>query len=421
MMSGVYKISSLCKPDRIYIGSAVDIKYRWWNHLYTLKKSRHHSIKLQNHYNKYGPDDLTFEVLVECSKEELTKTEQKYLDSMSPYFNILKHAHSMLGFKHSDETKRKIGLKNKGKQPRLGMKHTEESKDAIRQKKLGRKQSASRCRKISKSLLGNKNAVGNKNKLGYKLSLEQKINVSIGHRRHHFKFGTIPTTLKIFADCADINSMKNMASDPKIHGWTTNPSILRRAGVIDYVAFGKEVAPIVFPNPISFEVIADDLLEMERQAKIISKWGDNVVVKIPVTTTSGESTMPLVASLTSQKVKINVTAVCSEQQIEDILLPQIPIENISIFAGRIADTGRDPMPFIGRARKLIGKMKTKIIWASPREILNIYHASISGAHIITLTPELLAKMSLFGKDLTEYSLETVKMFHDDAEKAGYVI
>ena len=228
--------------------------------------------------------------------------------------------------------------------------------------------------------------------------------------------------IKLFADGADIAHIRRLAADPRIKGFTTNPTLMRKAGISDYAAFAREAREIVAPRPISFEVFADDLPEMKRQARIIAEWGSDVFVKLPVTNTKGESTAPAVAELTAAGVRVNVTAVLTFEQVTEMAaaLDARTPANISIFAGRIADTGRDPVPLVQKTRALLAdKPNVEIIWASPRELLNIWHADSAGCHIITVTADLLAKLALCGKDLAAYSLETVRMFHDDATSAGY--
>ena len=222
----------------------------------------------------------------------------------------------------------------------------------------------------------------------------------------------------IYLDGADWHQME--AWHGKVSGFTTNPTLARRAGVTDYKYFCERVISVAQGKPISLEVFADDEMEMERQAHKLSSWGENVYVKIPVTNTKGESTGTLVNRLGLAGVKVNVTAVTTFEQIRSMTrhiwvgTPAI----LSIFAGRIADTGRNPVPFF-TAATAVKHDKTKILWASAREVLNVKQAEQAGADIITLTPDLIKKMELFGKDLNQYSLETVKMFHNDAKEAGF--
>ena len=228
--------------------------------------------------------------------------------------------------------------------------------------------------------------------------------------------------VKIFADGADKNSMLNMAAKPYIKGLTTNPTLMRKAGIADYRAFAKDVLKEIRDKPISFEVLADDFVEMERQALEIAGWGDNVYVKIPVTNTKRETSCPLIRRLASRAVKVNVTAVLTLAQVHEVvavLEPSVP-SYVSVFAGRIADTGRDPIPVMTAAlKRLKDAPKAELIWASPRELLNIFQADEIGCHIITVTNGLLEKLPLVGSDLDEFSLDTVKMFYNDARAAGF--
>jgi transaldolase len=229
---------------------------------------------------------------------------------------------------------------------------------------------------------------------------------------------------KIFADGANIKGMLEMASRPDISGLTTNPTLMRKAGVLNYFDFSQEVLKAVTTKPVSFEVFSDDLYEMKRQAIEISSWAENVYVKIPITNTKGQSTNHLVGSLTNMGIKVNVTAILTEKQVEPLvshLNPEVPCF-VSVFAGRIADTGRNPIPIMEGCLELLSQLpKSELIWASPREVLNVYQASSIGCHIITATNDILAKLNLREKDLDDYSLETVKMFHDDAVDSGFVI
>lgn len=231
--------------------------------------------------------------------------------------------------------------------------------------------------------------------------------------------------VKIFADGANIKGIKSLDKNPLIKGFTTNPTLMKKDGVINYEQFARQVLSSIRNKPISFEVFADDLASMEEQAFKIASWGKNVYVKIPVTNTKGESTAPLVRKLSAAGVQLNVTAIFTFEQTEMILeaLSDDTPANISIFAGRIADAGQDPLPLMREAVKLIEKSKpnVELIWASPRELLNIFHAEQVGCHIITVTPGILDKLHLVGKDLDKFSLETVQMFYNDAAKAGYQI
>jgi transaldolase len=230
--------------------------------------------------------------------------------------------------------------------------------------------------------------------------------------------------VKIFADGADLDHIRVLKAIPAIKGFTTNPTLMRAAGVSDYEAFSQQVLEVVDGAPISFEVFADDIEEMEAQARVIAKWGSNVFVKIPVTNSVGQSCAPLVQKLAGSGIQVNVTAIFSLRQVEAITdaLSADVAANVSVFAGRIADTGIDPIPHMRECVSIIGsKPKTELIWASPRELLNLFHADEAGCHIITVTPDILKKMATIGKDLEEYSLETVQMFRNDAVSAAYTI
>lgn len=230
--------------------------------------------------------------------------------------------------------------------------------------------------------------------------------------------------IKIFADGADKAGIAEIGKNPLVKGFTTNPTLMRKVGITDYEAFAKEVLTIIGGRPISYEVFADDFAEMERQAKKIAAWGDNVYVKIPVTNTKGESAVPTVKKLADAGVKLNVTALMTLEQVKAVAdaLKDAPPSNISVFAGRIADTGRDPLPLMKEALEIMQVApKSELIWASPRELLNIFHAESIGCHIITVTNDVLAKLSLVGKDLTEYSLDTVKMFERDGKASGFTL
>ncbi len=230
--------------------------------------------------------------------------------------------------------------------------------------------------------------------------------------------------VKLFADGADLAGIKEMAANPAIKGFTTNPTLMRKAGVSDYKAFALQALQVVGGRPISFEVFADEFGEMGKQAHEIASWGKNIYVKIPVTSTKGEFSGPLVERLTRAGIQVNVTALTTVDQVKrvaDRLAPETPAI-ISVFAGRIADTGRDPIPIMAEAVKIMKKKpKSELIWASPRELLNIFQANEIGCHIITATNDILKKLPLVGKDLDAYSLETVEMFHKDAKAAGYSI
>jgi transaldolase len=230
--------------------------------------------------------------------------------------------------------------------------------------------------------------------------------------------------IKLFADGADLAGMKAMYANPLIKGFTTNPTLMRKAGVADYKAFAREVLRAIPDRPVSFEVFADELDEMEAQGREIATWGTNVNVKIPVTNTKRVFCGPVIRRLSAAGVQVNVTAVFTLEQVRAIaecLSPSTPAI-VSVFAGRIADTGADPIPHMREARAMLAaRPKAELLWASPREVLNVVHAAEAGCHIITATNDILAKLGLFGKDLGDYSLETVQMFHKDASAAGYRI
>jgi transaldolase len=228
--------------------------------------------------------------------------------------------------------------------------------------------------------------------------------------------------VRIFADGADLAAMTEMSRRPYISGLTTNPTLMRKAGISDYRAFARQVLAAIPDKPISFEVFSDEFDEMHRQALEIASWGRNVFVKIPVTNTRAQPADELVASLARAGVNLNVTAVMTHQQVQRIsaaLGTHCPC-NISVFAGRIADTGRDPLPLLTQCLQTMAKCPNQqLIWASPRELLNIFQADNIGCHIITVTNDLLKKLDLIDKDLNGYSLDTVRMFYDDAKAAGF--
>ncbi len=231
-------------------------------------------------------------------------------------------------------------------------------------------------------------------------------------------------TVKLFADGADPAGMLALYQNPLIRGFTTNPTLMRKAGISDYRAFAREVLQAIPDRPISFEVFSDEFDQMERQAMEIDGWGANVYVKIPITNTRGESSYPLVARLAERGVKMNVTAMLALDQVEHILpaLSDVASAYVSVFAGRVADTGRDPVPLMAAAVELLRPYPSiELIWASPRELLNIFQADAIGCHIITATHDILNKLNLVGKHLHTYSLDTVKMFYEDAQKAGYTL
>jgi transaldolase len=231
-------------------------------------------------------------------------------------------------------------------------------------------------------------------------------------------------TVKIFADGADKGGMLEMYAKPFIKGLTTNPTLMRKAGISDYRAFAKDILTEIRDKPISFEVFSDDFAEMERQAVEIASWGDNVYAKIPVSNTRQEPAYALVKRLADRGVKVNVTAMMTLAQVRDVAAALNPAvaSYVSVFAGRIADTGRDPVPLMMAAVELLKVVPAaELIWASPRELLNIFQADAIGCHVITVTNDILKKLSLVGYDLGAYSLDTVKMFHTDAAAAGFTL
>jgi len=229
--------------------------------------------------------------------------------------------------------------------------------------------------------------------------------------------------VKIFGDGADKATILDLYRQPHIKGFTTNPTLMRKAGLTDYEAFAHDVLKTVQDRPISFEVFADEFAEMERQARKIATWGKNVYVKIPVTNTKREPSLDLIARL-APEVQLNITAMLTLDQIRDVCaaLEGGKPACVSLFAGRVADTGRDPVPLMSAAVEIVRMYpNVELIWASPRELLNIFQADAIGCHIITVTNDILQKLSLVGKDLHEYSLDTVKMFHQDAAKSGFTL
>jgi len=228
--------------------------------------------------------------------------------------------------------------------------------------------------------------------------------------------------IKIFADGADKSTMLEMYQRDYIKGLTTNPTLMRKAGITDYRAFCKDILAHIKDKPLSFEVFSDEIIEIERQALEIAGWGENVYVKIPVTNTKGESCCGLISKLARQKIKVNVTAIMSLEQVWNVvsnLQPDVP-SYVSVFAGRVADTGRDPIPMMSAALEMLKiAPASELIWASPRELLNVVQADLIGCHIITVTNDIINKMSLLGYNLDSYSLDTVKMFYRDAVAAGF--
>lgn len=228
--------------------------------------------------------------------------------------------------------------------------------------------------------------------------------------------------VKIFADGADKAGMLEMYAKPYIKGFTTNPTLMRKAGITDYRAFARDILQAIPDRSISFEVFSDEFSEMERQAMEIASWSSRVYVKIPVTNTRREPAYDLIKRLSHAGVSLNITAIMTLDQVRDVAacLVQGSPAYVSVFAGRIADTGIDPLPMMAKAVEMLRpNPKAELIWASPRELLNIFQADEIGCHIITVTNDILKKLSLVGKDLGEYSLDTVKMFYDDACRAGF--
>lgn len=228
--------------------------------------------------------------------------------------------------------------------------------------------------------------------------------------------------VKLYQDGADLNAMVAATQRKLVSGFTTNPTLMRKAGVTDYKAFALKAIKAIPHLPISFEVFSDDFDTMEREAREIASWGGDTFVKIPITNTKGESAGPLIHKLSKEKFSLNVTAMFTLDQVEMVAAAVDPAARtiVSVFAGRIADTGVDPVPMMTKAVEILKKLpKAELLWASPREVLNVLQADACGCHIITATPDIIAKISLLGKDLHQYSLETVKMFYDDAHVAGF--
>ena len=235
---------------------------------------------------------------------------------------------------------------------------------------------------------------------------------------------TADLKIKIFADGADYDSMMKMYAEPYIKGFTTNPTLMRKAGIDDYEAFSKKILAAIPDRPISLEVFADDFATMEKQARVIASWGSNVNVKIPVTNTKGEFSGPLIRTLSADGIELNVTAILSLDQVKRVteaLDPNTPAI-VSVFAGRVADTGVDPVPLMTEALSILRACpKSELLWASPRELLNIFQADKIGTQIITVTHDLLKKLAQVGYDLDAFSLDTVKMFYNDAHASKFSI
>lgn len=242
--------------------------------------------------------------------------------------------------------------------------------------------------------------------------------------KHPLAIAPIPRVdgIKLFGDGASLADFSRLHEEGRVVGFTTNPTLMFKAGITDYAAFARELVALIPDLPLSFEVFSDEFDEMERQARLIASWGENVYVKIPITNTKGESSLPLVERLSRDGVKLNVTAILTLEQVAgtvEALHPDVP-GIVSVFAGRIADTGVDPMPVMRASVALAArKPLAEVLWASPREVLNIYQARECGCHIITATPDILRKLDMSGKDLAELSLETVAMFRTDAVAAGF--
>lgn len=231
-------------------------------------------------------------------------------------------------------------------------------------------------------------------------------------------------TIKLYMDGAEIETMKRLHAEGSVQGFTTNPSLMRKAGVADYEKFAREAIAAIPDLPLSFEVFSDDIPDMEREARKIASWGGNTFIKIPVMNTKRESTAPMIERLAKEGFRLNVTAILSLDQVKTVaaaLHPGTPAI-VSVFAGRIADTGRDPMPIMRESAAILKPLaKAELLWASTREFLNLYQAQEAGCHIITVPPDILAKRKMAGADLEEFSLDTVKMFYRDATQAGFKI
>ena len=230
--------------------------------------------------------------------------------------------------------------------------------------------------------------------------------------------------VKIFADGANINEMLEASKGGIVKGFTTNPTLMKKTGIADYEGFAKEILKHITNSPISFEVFSDEFDDMERQARKIASWGKNVTVKIPITNTKGESSIPLIKKLSQSGLSLNITAILTLEQVRAVkeVLNSDIYNIVSVFAGRIADTGRDPIPLMKEAASILKPLKnTDLLWASSRELLNIFQAEAAGCQIITVTNDILKKLHMVGKDLAELSLDTVKMFYQDASAAGFFL
>jgi transaldolase len=241
------------------------------------------------------------------------------------------------------------------------------------------------------------------------ICLEKSVNSVIPH-------------IKLFQDGADLNAMIAAKKSGRVAGFTTNPTLMRKAGITDYKSFALKVIEAIPDFPISFEVFSDDFETMEREAREIASWGGDTFVKIPISNTKGQSSTPLIKKLSKEKFSLNVTAILTLDQVREVAAAADAGARtiVSVFAGRIADTGIDPVPMMRKSVELLKQLpKAELLWASPREVLNVVQAAECGCHIITATPDIIAKTPLLGKDLRQYSLETVKMFYDDAHAAGF--
>jgi len=228
--------------------------------------------------------------------------------------------------------------------------------------------------------------------------------------------------IKLFADGADISAIKEAYREGVVKGFTTNPTLMKKAGVTNYEDFAKAVLSEIPDLPISFEVFSDEFADMEKEARKIAGWGPNVNIKIPITNTRGESSVPLIKKLSADGLSLNITAILTMKQVKDAAgaLSDGVKSIVSVFAGRIADTGRDPVPYMTEAATILkSRPAAELLWASSRELINIFQAEQCGCHIITVTNDILKKMSMVGKDLAALSLDTVKMFYHDAQSAGY--
>jgi transaldolase len=234
--------------------------------------------------------------------------------------------------------------------------------------------------------------------------------------------GVVDLRVKLFQDGAELASMIGAKKAGLVSGFTTNPTLMRKAGVTDYKVFAVKAIAAIPDLPISFEVFSDDFDTMEREAREIASWGGNTYVKIPISNTKGESSTPLISKLSNEKFSLNITAILTIDQVREVATAVDPDARtiVSVFAGRIADTGVDPVKIMTLAAQILKPLpKAELLWASPREVLNVIQAQDCGCHIITATPDIIAKVSLLGKDLKQYSLETVKMFYEDASAAGF--